>query len=258
MKYLFIPLILILLISCKGEDDSICAGLVPYEEMERRTYIADGIEKISLKTVNGDLTASVNLDSLISIDIVRYCLGCSLEDAKNRLNNIKIIESISNGQILMEASMPADDPSQYEANFSVIAPDSVELIMNTINGHLSIDSWKSDVFCSAINGSISAIEHLGDLRILSTNGSIYCTTLPLDTTNVIELGTSNGSITVLLPANISAYFNAATINGIVTISGFQNVEYQVNVTNQKIGTIGYGGASIHLSTVNGNIEIVSQ
>ncbi len=258
MKYLFIPLIILVLVFCKGEDNSICASMVPYEEMESRTYIVDGIEKISLKTVNGDLSANISMDSIIGIDIVRYCLGCSLEEARSRLNNIKIIESISKDQIYMEASMPADDPSQYEANFSVTAPDSIELIMNTINGHISIDSWKSDVFCSAINGSISAIEHLGDLRILSSNGSIYCTTLSLDTTNVIELGTSNGGITILLPANISAYFNAATINGIVTISGFQNVEYQVNAANQKIGSIGQGGASLHLSTVNGNIEIVSQ
>jgi DUF4097 and DUF4098 domain-containing protein YvlB len=106
-----------------------------------------------------------------------------------------------------------------------------------------------------VNGNIAAINHLGSLRILLSNGAISAGTRMLDSTHVVELGTANGDISITLPAGISASFNAGTTNGLVTISGFGNVSFQVNAPNQKIGTIGGGGAGIEVSTVNGNITI---
>jgi DUF4097 and DUF4098 domain-containing protein YvlB len=109
-----------------------------------------------------------------------------------------------------------------------------------------------------VNGNVAAINHLGSLRVLLTNGAISASTMMLDSMHVVELGTSNGDISVALPAGISVSFNAGTTNGLVTITGFANVEYQVNSPNQKIGKIGGGGAGIQLATVNGKIDIYAK
>lgn len=252
--------LIILLFSCKEDEDPFIAYDTRYDEIETLTYDAKGIEEANIKTVNGNLSGNPAVDTVILAEILKSCWGKDLEDAKAHINDIEIIQGVSIPAHLfsLEATMPSDVLWDYSATIDIDLPDSVELFMTTTNGNVDINSWNSDAFCSTVNGSMSVLDHQGNLRLLSTNGSIFASTLILDSTMIVELGTSNGDIEINLPPGISATFNTGTTNGLVTIEGFSTVEYQVNTPTQKIGKIGNGGAGIQISTVNGSISIIAR
>ena len=73
----------------------------------------------------------------------------------------------------------------------------------------------------------------------------------------VLLVATNGDVTLTLPSDVSADFDASTTNGVVTVSGFSSVVYTIDQANHKAGTIGSGAgnAAIDIGVVNGDITI---
>jgi DUF4097 and DUF4098 domain-containing protein YvlB len=88
----------------------------------------------------------------------------------------------------------------------------------------------------------------------TTNGSVRAEVRSLD--RRLELVTTNGSVTVRLPAATKAKLKASTTNGKVETS-FPVTVHGVRSSKTIDGTIGGGGsATIELMTTNGSIRIV--
>ena len=259
-RTILLGFLIALLLSCEEEEYPFYAYDTPYEEYGTLSWDAAGIREVYVKTVNGDLSVNPPADTLIFAEIIKTCWGIDLEDAKAHISDIEITDEVSGDgeKLTLEAKMSSSGPWGYAASFDVDLPDTVLVVLSNANGNIILNSRKSDAYCSSANGNIAAMDHQGNLRILITNGTIYTSTLMLDSAHMVELGATNGDIMVVLPSGQSASFNAGTTYGLVNIEGFADVEYQVNTPTQKIGRIGGGGTGIKVSTVNGNIDIIAK
>ena len=95
----------------------------------------------------------------------------------------------------------------------------------------------------------------GDVRVSTTNGGVHAT---LDGTtwrgSRLDLGTTNGAISVSVPANYSAHLKAETTNGGISLN--HPAADQSGVHRHEIDTnLGSGGPTISFTTTNGGISI---
>ncbi len=226
------------------------------EITETRTWSAQGITQIIAATENGDITMSATQDTIITADITKSCLGDDSTDAAEHIENIEITENISGGELTLEADMPDDDDERdYRADFDMSARQSIHVNLVTVNGTILVENMIAGANIGVTNGSITTDNHRGGINAAIVNGEIDCDMDLLAAAESALLAGTNGDIILSLPSDVSATFDAATVNGTVTVSGFPSVNYTTNESNHKAGTIGAGDATINISVVNGNITI---
>jgi DUF4097 and DUF4098 domain-containing protein YvlB len=86
------------------------------------------------------------------------------------------------------------------------------------------------------------------------NGSIRAAAGRADWTGDAEFRTVNGSITVTLPASTGAEVRAETVNGEIETDFPMTVSGRISKRRLN-GTIGGGGRTLELETVNGSIQL---
>src|SRR5262245_11454600 len=145
------------------------------------------------------------------------------------------------------------EDNDVTVDFEVQVPAGVEFNGQTVNGEMSAEGLKADVKASTVNGSVR-VTTTGLAEASTVNGSVYVEMGRADWSDDLEFTTVNGKITLILPAQLSTEVRASTVNGEI------ESDYPVLVTGKfgprrMRGTIGSGGRSLNLSTVNGEIRL---
>jgi DUF4097 and DUF4098 domain-containing protein YvlB len=86
------------------------------------------------------------------------------------------------------------------------------------------------------------------------NGSIRGTMGSSQWTEALRFHTVNGSVTLDLPADMSTEVRAKTVNGSISTDFPISVTGRVDPRNLT-GTIGGGGRSLEVQTVNGSVTL---
>ena len=110
-----------------------------------------------------------------------------------------------------------------------------------------------DVVAHTVNGRIDARSTGGPVRATRPTATSACA-WPCSTRRHTEYRTTNGSITVELPASANADLDMRTTNGGVS-SDFPLMMEGSFSPRRLRATLGSGGAAIRLSTVNGSIRL---
>jgi DUF4097 and DUF4098 domain-containing protein YvlB len=132
--------------------------------------------------------------------------------------------------------------------------------LNSTNGRIEGEVEGGMVDARTSNGSINMrigkLEGKGPLRMSTSNGSIDVT---LDAGHEMRASTTNSSITLHLPSNVSAELHARTSHAKVS-SEFEVSQISGNEEDRKSldARLGAGGPLIDLSTSNGSIHIVKR
>jgi Putative adhesin len=141
--------------------------------------------------------------------------------------------------------------------------------VHTSGGGVSAEGVKGSASLSTSGGSIDASDSTGDLdvntsgggiRILNDDGKIDAHTsggsirAELRTNNGINLDTSGGSITLMLPQSAHGSIDAETSGGDVTANLPVTTTGTVSGSHLH-GTIGGGGPAIYLHTSGGSIHV---
>lgn len=143
--------------------------------------------------------------------------------------------------------------NDVQVEFTVKVPAGVKLNARTVNGGVRIGDVESDVDASSVNGSIN-VASTGLVKAETVNGSIEASMGRADWTGKLDFETVNGSITLDLPADLSADVDAETVNGRIDVDF--PLSGNVHKTKRELrGTIGGGGRSLELETVNGSISL---
>jgi DUF4097 and DUF4098 domain-containing protein YvlB len=131
---------------------------------------------------------------------------------------------------------------------------SGSLVGQTVNGTIDVTSTSGRVEVNTTNGNIRLVGIQGATRASTTNGEIRAEIRRLDPGAGVELTTTNGDLTAILPAELKAELEATTTNGRVSV-GFP-VEMVGRASSKMVrGKIGGGGAAVSLTTTNGNIVV---
>jgi Toastrack DUF4097 len=137
--------------------------------------------------------------------------------------------------------------------FTVHVPAGVHFVGKTVNGDVEAMRLNGDLALSTVNGSIG-FSTTGTARATTVNGSIRGEMGRADWSDRLEMSTVNGSITLTFPSTLSADVRASTVNGDIA------TEFPLTTTGRisrrKIeGTIGGGGRTLSLDSVNGSITL---
>src|SRR5437867_7742912 len=137
--------------------------------------------------------------------------------------------------------------------FTVQLPRSVPVDASTVNGGLEIDGVSAPVQAATVNGRIAVSTSTGPVQATTVNGSIEANMQSL-TSGDVRLTTVNGSVSAGLPVQLNANIDAETVNGSVESEFPVKIIGKVSTRHLR-GTIGSGGATLKLITVNGSITL---
>lgn len=145
------------------------------------------------------------------------------------------------------------DNNDVEVEYHVRVPAGVRFHAKTVNGSVSAHDLSGPVEAHTVNGAVD-IETSQSGEANTVNGSVKATVGKLRSDGGLSFKTVNGSITLNLPDDTNAELEGSTVNGgmhtdfPVTISGDWGPKHMH-------GTIGRGGPTVHLTTVNGAISV---
>lgn len=230
---------------------------VQVEAEEPRAWAADGVDKIWIESVSGNIavTAAGDADS-ITADITRYATGEDSADALAWLDSVAVKDESNGGELEIECQFPSDfQGHNLGAAFQMSSPAGKSLRLELTNGDIDIDGMAAGAELDCVNSNVSIVGLQGGALVEAVNGDVDCDLAALAAPESAVLSTVNGNLVLSLPAGVSATFDAQTGTGSVAVTGFGDVSYTTNEDRHKAGTIGGGGATVDLDGVNGNVTI---
>ena len=222
-------------------------------------------KRLEVKGVNGDVRAIASTGPEVEVTAAKHARRSDPEDVK-----IEVIEH--EGGVTICAVYPTPRRARREnacevgnawhsstedndvtVDFEVRIPAGVEFGGQTVNGEMSATGLKADVKASTVNGSVR-VTTTGLAEASTVNGSVYVEMGRADWNDELDFSTVNGGITLILPAQLNTEINASTVNGDLVTDYPLTVSGRFGPRRMR-GTIGSGGRSLSLSTVNGEIKL---
>jgi DUF4097 and DUF4098 domain-containing protein YvlB len=219
---------------------------------------------IEIKGVNGNVEATSSSSGEVEVVAVKHSRRSNPDDV--RIEVVRHAEGVT-----ICAVYPNTDGRQAntcepgerghmnvrnndtEVNFTVRVPSGVRFSGHTVNGRVEANNLSADVDATTVNGDVE-VTTTGLARAKTVNGSITAVMGRADWSDGLELKTVNGSIDVSLPAALSTEVEVKTLNGSIT-SDFPLTVSGTFSRRHMSGTIGGGGRSLQLETVNGSVQI---
>ncbi len=144
--------------------------------------------------------------------------------------------------------------NDVKVDFRVEVPANVDFIGTSVNGAISATGLAGRVAAETVNGRVE-IQTRGIARAQTVNGSIEVSMDRADWAGELEFETVNGSIDVTINTeNPSMDVEATTVNGSISTDWPLTVQGRWGPKRLN-GTIGSGGRTLSLTTVNGSISL---
>jgi len=138
--------------------------------------------------------------------------------------------------------------------FKVLVPKGVAADVTTMNGALQIAGVTGALDATTLNGGIQAEVAGGPVALKTVNGSIEATLGALAPGGA-RIETVNGSVTVRLPEHINASLDAGSVVGRVQADVPLQLTGSMDPRHVR-GSLGKGGPTLHVGTVNGEIRLL--
>jgi DUF4097 and DUF4098 domain-containing protein YvlB len=218
---------------------------------------------IEIKGVNGNVEATPSSSGEVEVVAVKSARRSNPEDV--RIEVVRHSEGVticavypSGGRETNTCEAGSHDHvnvrnNDTEVNFTVRVPSGVRFNGRTVNGRIEANNLTADVDATTVNGDVE-VTTTGLARAKTVNGSITAVMAHADWSDDLEFKTVNGSIDVTMPASLSAEVEVKTLNGEIS-SDFPLTVRGTFSRRHMSGTIGGGGRSLQLETVNGSVNI---
>ncbi len=139
-------------------------------------------------------------------------------------------------------------------NYHITLPRHARLEVKTVNGRVSVEGLEGRLEASTVNGGVEIADAAGEVHATTVNGSIRAQYDAADPDGQHRFETTNGSVTVTLPDDVTGRFEAHTVNGSISTDFPLTVEGRM-FKKRLEGRLGDGRGSYRISTVNGAVRI---
>jgi DUF4097 and DUF4098 domain-containing protein YvlB len=224
-------------------------------------------QTLEIKNINGDVRAAPSTSTEAAVTAVKTARRSNPAEVR-----IEVVPHAGGVTICaVYPSVPGEEPNTCETGsrsrsrtknndtnvrFDVQVPVGVTFIGGTVNGSVEGESLNGDAEGHTVNGSVR-LSTTGTASGNTVNGSLNLTMGRTDWRDEAKFSTVNGSITLHLPAFLSANLHATTLNGEIE-SDFPITATGTMNRRRVDGTIGNGGQPLTLSTVNGSVKLIRQ
>ena len=147
-----------------------------------------------------------------------------------------------------------NNTGNVEVDFIVKLPAGVRANVSSVNGEVRVMGATAEVVAETVNGDVDASTSMGPVKASTVNGDITVRMDALQGNEDLEFETVNGSVTAYLPSNFQGEVELETVNGSLTSDFPMTVQGRFNPRHMR-ATIGNGGRSLKLTTVNGSVRL---
>ncbi|RKY79130.1 hypothetical protein DRQ12_04465 [candidate division KSB1 bacterium] len=260
-------LVALLTIFSQGMCIDFALGAHAQKHIEKVYSFAPG-GYISVNNINGEVIVESWGRNEVKLEVEIEVRASSKHKAEQYLNEVEIVIDEAENRIEIEAEYPWRDQGfggilswlfggghpKLKVNYHLFTPKEVDMFAKTVNGQIQIYEVRGDIEARATNGRIEVKNVAGSINCKTVNGSILAELSEVTKFEEMSFKTVNGSITLRLPKNINANFEAKTVNGHIE-TDFP-ITLQGRIDRHRVrGRINKGGGSIYLSTVNGSISV---
>jgi DUF4097 and DUF4098 domain-containing protein YvlB len=137
--------------------------------------------------------------------------------------------------------------------YRVSVPRGARVRVTDVNGRVEVAGVCGSVHAATVNGSVDLTEVGGPIEASAVNGSVAVDVARVDPSARSAISTTNGSVRLTLPRDVSADVEAHTVNGRVSCDFDLADEHRSR--RRLDGRIGSGGARFEIGTVNGSADI---
>lgn len=221
-----------------------------YAESRDQTLSPASLEKIHPSANGGAVVHGWQKNTVL----VRSCIhatGSNESDARWLASQITAVRGAGD----IEPDGPTSDKRRHwDVSYEVWLPQQSNLEVATVNGGVIIQEVQGEIQARTVNGGVDLQRVSGDVKGSTVNGGLRVE-LAGDRWDGagLRLSTTNGGITVGLPASYSASVETSTVNGGIHCDFPVTVQGKLN--KHMSFQLGGGGAPIQASTVNGGIRL---
>lgn len=224
-------------------------------------------DAIEIKGVNGEIMAVAGSGSEVRVTATKE------EGRRGNAEDVEIEVIRHDGGVTICAVYPNDRrpnecapgnggrmsvrDNDTQVDFRVEVPNGVDFFARSVNGDVEARGLGGTVRAETVNGDV-AIETAGLAQANTVNGSIEVVMNRADWDGELEFETVNGSIEIAFgTSNVNTDVRASTVNGSISTDWPLTIQGRFGPKRLN-GTIGNGGRTLSVSTVNGSIELVKR
>lgn len=254
----------LLLVSAAGAGCDI--AMADYKQKEtaewRKTYDLQPGGRVAISNVNGKIDAEPSTGNVVQVVAEKTARAGSSEAARQALDRIEIVETVSPGDIRIETKVQKSAEGLFsranqQVHYIVKVPAGAEVNFRTVNGGMELTGLKGRINAETTNGGIKAHDVSGAIDASTTNGGVEVELAKLSESGV-KLGCTNGGIELRLPSDSKATISARVTNGGIDTNGLQ-IETTGETNRRRLdGRLNGGGARIDIEGTNGGIRISSR
>jgi DUF4097 and DUF4098 domain-containing protein YvlB len=217
-----------------------------------RIYPLSARGRVTLQNVNGDVHIRAWDRHEVRIWAVKTA------SSRDLLNEARVTVDSTGDSISIRSRFgdgSTTNPGSIE--FTIMVPRHARLSeIKAINGAVDIEGVSGGINASSVNGPVRAQKIAGDLRLSTVNGRLEATFERLSDAKMISMNSVNGPISLSIPYDAGAEFNARNVTGGIDNDFGFPVRQDHSAGSQLHGVLKGGGTYINLKNVNGTICIM--
>ncbi len=237
-------------------DEGWCEESWGNGDRDRYCYALEGeFADPSELRIDGGLNGGVSVEGW-SRDVVAvrgriWANASSMERARRIADGVRI--RLEGGRLFAEG--PGTDRGEgWGVSWDVRVPYETDLDVETHNGGIDVADVRGRIRFEALNGGVDLRRVGGYVVGHTTNGGLE---VELDGSRWsgegLDVETTNGGVTLIVPQAYSARLETGTVNGGIDL-GFP-VTLEGRIGRRLSTTLGEGGPTIRAFTTNGGVEI---
>lgn len=237
------------------DDDRLVIGQAEVEETSVRG-VNPGTRTLVLNGFTGNITLAGTADANARLEFTKRARGSDDANARSLLPDIEIEEA--GGDESYTFTLRSRSPERSAVDVSGTVPTGTPLRIELQSGTIEVSALDGPLDLRTEHGSIRVAGAGRPLSLETRNGDIELGMRLVSADGDHTIQTSNGDITITLPASASARIDAGTSAGDIRTSGLSFTNRRLE--RQGAGTrfraqLGQGNAAVSLRTENGSITL---
>ena len=245
------------------------AAAEKFSKTETRFFTISPTGSVTVENVNGSIKVEAWDKNQVSLEVTKTVRASDSEEADEYFADLRVDIRSGNDYLDVKTHYPHEfgggfwswlfhGGSRYgSVEYVLKVPSTVRLDVGSTNGNIRVREVVSSVAAHSTNGRIDLEDVGGDVHGSTTNGGITARMSDKVKFHEMNLGTTNGGITVYCPEDINADVRAHTTNGGIHTDFPVTIEGHFNSRSLE-GKINNGGNVLYLHTTNGGINIYKE
>jgi hypothetical protein len=217
-------------------------------QVETRAITAGGTFQI--RNTNGSVEVETGAAGQVRIE------ADEAAGSEAALNEVEVLIAAQADRVDVSTRQPQGHwfGRSARVHYHITVPENVNVEAKTTNGSVRVSGISGAVQARSVNGAVRVEGVAGQVVAETTNGSVHASYRAVPAEGSHRFATTNGSVTLRLPADARGTFRADTVNGSMS-TDFPLDVHGSFMAKHLTGALGQGGGHFELKAVNGSVGI---